>query len=1660
MEIPNNNLDIYYQINSSKDIKEDNLKNIKNNPYFIIELNNINRKKITFDFIVNSLMNDGVDLSKINEFKYLIEDKNDKNKIILESLNDENISEIKNLNKIYLHLLIVEEEQETPEADIINEEFDDYNIELEKCEKYFNEISMEIKKEEIYNQKILSDNLFKNIERNNFSNLMNGEYRNTMTMIKKTRKACMPLSNSFCGIKEENFNIIDNNNGCDNDNDFYSDNENDKENDLKLTKNKKKLYDNLVLRTRTSVEIKKNVKEEISLCYLYSNPLLCKGDNKKEYINNDCFNQIASIYNIFKESNIKANLKFEPINNNFNTYLESIPDILHINVNSSFDKNFSLHLEDYRGRLQYYKCEDLEKAISTDENGLTKIKLLILSTQNINEMKEIFKNIGIKNIIYIENVITYPDPNEQVEQFIKELYQNLIYKKKSVQESFENCRRKLNGQNIKVELFPIPKKEKDYIINPKDNYINSEDDYYLGYKSQKHLIFKDKIKDCIKLNRNCSLNLNFVKYNYKRIIGRNIELKNCIDKLYINNQVCVCGYPGAGKKSFIQQVGKFAFERNMYQEVHYIEIFYLRNADEALINKQKEIKEKMKIVDENQFGVLLIINLHYVIFDENDISTMEKLINNIKDRNFNYLFAFTINNHILLPKINKKLLRTPLIELGKLDITKRKNLFYSIIYNLKNKELIKMRGEKIITNSNGYPNDVYLITLFINNFCEEINNMDIDKINNDFIFNQLIEKYGIKIIKIFSIFAILKLGIREDILTMFFLKEEIDFIKKELKYIIFEEIDEKGKYYYLDDSYKGLIQKILKEKYYNEFLNSLILIIKNYSIVLRYLVNYSNYPYNICFEFHAGINKGFWLSVNESDYNEKFKKDYENFKDDKINNNIDIYFDRVQYFNNILNIFINSYYIEMMEKNLLLFKEYISQISICLPTILHFNNCFIYEKRICELFKERLGNLNLNKSRLRLKLYIHWLTGDPNMMPSECDLNANLIKDHNNKEIIDNQFNKNLKQEFDLIKIYDYIKKKHKENIDISGIYNDCQNIDKNNYFNLAKLNLLYELTLKNEDKKKYFHKANNYASSDNNIYMVILSLIMKAEYYLSLNEFDIFNDLIYKCEKEICENELQLQNTDINYKIDKAIKDKNDKYKLYTKNKLFFFTSNPFFDEEGNPLHTESNNSFYLKYKLAKELPKNLEMVFKTINQDFLKDLEKCLYNPIRFLYIGSDHFNEDGNLFYEKEFKTYKFDFKLLKEKIKKAKNKCEIVILGFLNSEEISEFFLSNKFPHVIYIKKSKDLNQFFTDFPYYYFYFQNCFYIFITKFLLNLSKSYLTIKESFIKANNAFKNEFIQLLNYIEKKEEKDRIRDIILSQILILAGDEKRENEIFFNDFEDVNNQTFSSKSLNLEKDDSNSNSNIQKNSANDKKEKKEKEDKFEYIHFPRGDLNDKLFEKLYKNRIYGMKGVLSNLINKILNYKFIVLYGDLFSGRTRICLELCKYFYMNDNFKEGIFYINFNKIPKLKKQNELKIFNKNNMKNKNNEINKALLIFDDCDTKKNSIYNYINKLNTYIIITIKNKEEFLDSWNKNNNKNNKNFKNIDVEDIFVNLDIPLEEKSAKELIIYLNILNNIKENKEENNLIYVKEVIPTIKNKIDEKKNKRKKAHNLTSSQI
>ena len=183
---------------------------------------------------------------------------------------------------------------------------------------------------------------------------------------------------------------------------------------------------------------------------------------------------------------------------------------------------------------------------------------------------------------------------------------------------------------------------------------------------------------------------------------------------------------------------------------------------------------------------------------------------------------------------------------------------------------------------------------------------------------------------------------------------------------------------------------------------------------------------------------------------------------------------------------------------------------------------------------------------------------------------------------------------------------------------------------------------------------------------------------------------------------------------------------------------------------------------------------------------MEKCLLNPINFLYIGSDNYNEDGNLFYTKDFKSYKIDSKLFEQIIKKSKNGCSMVILGFLNSETIAKHFLADakKFPLVIYIKNIQELNALFRDYPYFYFYFERCFHFFVVKFLTNLKT--LTIKEAFIKANYAFRNK-LETLKEINEKLSKN---------ILVMEGNKRGDDDLFFENFTDLNYKNFSNSSTN------------------------------------------------------------------------------------------------------------------------------------------------------------------------------------------------------------------------------------------------------------------------
>ena len=116
-------------------------------------------------------------------------------------------------------------------------------------------------------------------------------------------------------------------------NDDFSNEFNGNDLDLSL----KKASSCQIIEKKQNEQIDKKGKEEITICYLFSNPLIYK-DKKNVYKSNNCFNEIKTIYNTFLNSKIKCNLIFEPIVGNFNIYLESCPDILHINVESINDE--------------------------------------------------------------------------------------------------------------------------------------------------------------------------------------------------------------------------------------------------------------------------------------------------------------------------------------------------------------------------------------------------------------------------------------------------------------------------------------------------------------------------------------------------------------------------------------------------------------------------------------------------------------------------------------------------------------------------------------------------------------------------------------------------------------------------------------------------------------------------------------------------------------------------------------------------------------------------------------------------------------------------------------------------------------------------------------------------------------------------------------------------------------------------------------------------------------------------------------------------------------------------------------------------------------------------------------------------------------------------
>ena len=138
-------IDIYYQYNCSDDIKKERLNEIIQNPYFLIEsTKNIN--DLTYDNLESLLVEDGVDKSKIEEitFRYEIE-KEGVTQFDTKPLSKINFQELKECiksNKIYLHLII--NENDPKQGDPVLKEMEDYNSKIAKAGKKVDSLYKEL----------------------------------------------------------------------------------------------------------------------------------------------------------------------------------------------------------------------------------------------------------------------------------------------------------------------------------------------------------------------------------------------------------------------------------------------------------------------------------------------------------------------------------------------------------------------------------------------------------------------------------------------------------------------------------------------------------------------------------------------------------------------------------------------------------------------------------------------------------------------------------------------------------------------------------------------------------------------------------------------------------------------------------------------------------------------------------------------------------------------------------------------------------------------------------------------------------------------------------------------------------------------------------------------------------------------------------------------------------------------------------------------------------------------------------------------------------------------------------------------------------------------------------------------------------------------------
>lgn len=1315
------------------------------------------------------------------------------------------------------------------------------------------------------------------------------------------------------------------------------------------------------------------------LIYLYASPIV------KNMVYRDAFTdfsemidyqgEIEKIVDSIMQTKKNFTAAFEPCD--FETFVDAIrktPKILHISCHGIIRekdgvKKFHLCLEK-KGVLTEISEEKIRDALNSEER-LSNIDLVFISACHSEILGKIFFESGIKNVICVNRMTKISDFAAQLfsstlYQFLvngdsitdafeksKNLFRNVAFQGKLQEcccnhEHTSDCGYKILSkklQNTFHKMYHIKKctcSYSEYHTHKTDckyikghlndlrfvkinngtlakicccspNIPHNESNKFILLSNESfknYIIFPNApVGRVVILNNNCFLNASMFRKKKIKFIGRNMEIKTLMDFLDQHDKhfILVYGPKGLGKKSFAKFASMYLFERKIIEDVFFIEIVTLFYSYDMMLNKIKDIANCSKS------NKMLILFSFPAILEQILFKSINEILNEIMRSYSQFFFCFLIDTNFNKTNFENEFNKHS--EIAKLPLKpltydSAETLFYSLISE---KQILSSSEiDKIFAETNRYPSEIFFIASLLQNskhpdkltaYLNE-RRKNFEKSKNEIEKTATINTASSNLI---FLLATMPMGLSQTQLKIIDVSYEnevnrINIITSRFKSKLNEN------WFTIETSLISFILLKISDEIKIQCVKNAFLMYAVFLMSYIRMKSMKKIPreWNAESEFSGYNNEGIWRTFS----NENYAKLLSLCIEQKINMK---YIKKMRY--NIEYLIENNKKIisQLISENF--FLECFEQVTLLLPSVFKMQNRIIEAKEILRSYILLCADFNLINSQERLRLFLLSLDSNAEFSPKEMfadstcligKAEAFVLKAANC--IVRNEANEDVIANYtEAMKIYEHIK--HRINY-----AKTCYNI-ANVYYKKLKLRsqakVFYEMCLNAICEEEKENKC-----EDDKVKIDIMYI--KANISLAKLEDDYQNyESAFLFANDAYHRALQVNVDFINTATQKLLYEIKQK-KNYA---ITLIASNSLINAYNEQVFACANTANYIAQSLYEKINKKIRIKNVLLTPSNLLDV---LSQSGDILIIQCDDYTNDGELIFESaEGKSVPISHKALTEMISSNIQSIsyKLIIFGFINSSLILPVFSQFKPKYTISFNKTAAISI-MTPLA------QMNYNILISAFIVHFIENIITesIEASFAKAK----------ITFLNRLSRNDEFGQSVMMKL-------NTEDNSFITFAKDLNcNYIFKKDEYIFEK-------------------SKLKEGK---VQFNRP-INPKTLP-ISSKRLIGKSMKMFELIKLIKENNVVNLYGMSGVGKTSLGMEVVKFFYRHELFKNGIFFCVEHKTEILKLSDFVKNIIATNVQNNSSskKIENILIVIDKIDksitkAKKQKI-KFIDKINKKI----------------------------------------------------------------------------------------------------